>query len=232
VIALGIAYFIDIPDAPPEMNYVLFLLILAIGLWLTEAIPPFAVGIFIIAYLVFVLGSDYFLEEPMNVDPYVGTWTSSVIWLLLGGFFLAEGMQRVQLDKSLFRFTVKRFGSKPKSLLFGLMMMTALASMVMSNTATAAMMITSILPLARSLGKEAPMTKSLLIGIPTAASVGGLGTIIGSTPTAASKTNPRIRAIRTCGQSPGRLRRCAASGAGLACERTTAGKLTCAERLM
>jgi sodium-dependent dicarboxylate transporter 2/3/5 len=184
VIALGIIYFIDIPDAPPEMNYVLFLLILAIGLWLTEAIPPFAVGIFIIAYLVFVLGSDYFLDEPMDVDPYVGTWTSNVIWLLLGGFFLAEGMQRVQLDKSLFRFTVKRFGSKPKSLLFGLMMMTALASMIMSNTATAAMMITSILPLARSLGKEAPMTKSLLIGIPTAASVGGLGTIIGSTPNA------------------------------------------------
>lgn len=184
VIALGIMYFIDIPDAPPAMNYVLFLLILSIGLWLTEAIPPFAVGIFVIAYLVFVLGSDYFLDEPMNVDPYVGTWTSSVIWLLLGGFFLAEGMQRAQLDKALFRFTVKRFGSDPTKLLFGLMMMTALASMVMSNTATTAMMITSILPLARSLGKEAPMTKSLLIGIPAAASVGGLGTIIGSTPNA------------------------------------------------
>jgi len=184
IIALGILYFIEFPDAPPEMNYVLFLLILAVGLWLTEAIPPFAVGIFVIAYLVFVLGSDYFLSEPMNVDPYVGTWTSSVIWLLLGGFFLAEGMQRVELDKALFRFTVKRFGSKPTKLLFGLMMMTALASMVMSNTATTAMMITSILPLARSLGKEAPMSKSLLIGIPAAASVGGLGTIIGSTPNA------------------------------------------------
>lgn len=184
IIALGILYFIEIPDAPPEMNYVLFMLILAVGLWLTEAIPPFAVGIFVIAYLVFVLGSDYFLPEPMNVDRYVGTWTSSVIWLLLGGFFLAEGMQRVELDKALFRFTVKRFGSKPTKLLFGLMMMTALASMVMSNTATTAMMITSILPLARSLGKDAPMTKSLLIGIPASASVGGLGTIIGSTPNA------------------------------------------------
>ncbi|MCZ4407534.1 DASS family sodium-coupled anion symporter [Cryomorphaceae bacterium 1068] len=184
IIALGIAYFIDIPDSSPAMNYVLFLLILAVGLWLTEAIPPFAVGIFIIAYLVFVLGSDYFLVSPMDVSVYVGTWTSNVIWLLLGGFFLAEGMQRVQLDKALFQFTVKRFGSKPTSLLFGLMMMTAVASMVMSNTATAAMMITSILPLARSLGKEAPMTKSLLIGIPAAASVGGLGTIIGSTPNA------------------------------------------------
>lgn len=184
VIASLLTYFIEIPEAPPEMNYVLFLLILSVGLWLTEAIPPFAVGIFIIAYLVFVLGSDYFLEVPMDAERYVSTWTSNVIWLLLGGFFLAEGMQRVELDKALFRFTVKRFGSDPTRLLFGLMMMTGLASMVMSNTATTAMMITSILPLARSLGKEAPMTKSLLIGIPAAASVGGLGTIIGSTPNA------------------------------------------------
>jgi len=184
LIALGLTYLINIPDAAPEMYYVLFLLILAVGLWLTEAIPPFAVGIFIIAYLVFVLGSDYFLEVPMDAQRYVSTWTSNVIWLLLGGFFLAEGMQRVGLDKALFRFTVKRFGSDPTRLLFGLMMMTALASMVMSNTATTAMMITSILPLVRSLGKEAPMTKSLMIGIPAAASVGGLGTIIGSTPNA------------------------------------------------
>jgi len=184
LIALVLTYFIDLPGAAPAAQYVLFLLILSVGLWLTEAIPPFAVGIFIIAYLVFVLGSDYFLEVPMNAERYVSTWTSNVIWLLLGGFFLAEGMQRVELDKALFRFTVKRFGSDPTRLLFGLMMMTALASMVMSNTATSAMMITSILPLARSLGKEAPMTKSLLIGIPAAASVGGLGTIIGSTPNA------------------------------------------------
>lgn len=184
LIALGLTYLINIPDAAPEMYYVLFLLILSIGLWLTEAIPPFAVGIFIIAYLVFVLGSDYFLEVPMDAQQYVSTWTSNVIWLLLGGFFLAEGMQRVELDKVLFRFTVRRFGSNPTRLLFGLMMMTALASMVMSNTATTAMMITSILPLARSLGKDSPMTKSLLIGIPAAASVGGLGTIIGSTPNA------------------------------------------------
>jgi sodium-dependent dicarboxylate transporter 2/3/5 len=184
LIALVLTYFLKIPDAAPESTFVLFLLILSVGLWLTEAIPPFAVGIFIIAYLVFVLGSDYFLENPMDANRYVSTWTSNVIWLLLGGFFLAEGMQRVEIDKALFRFTVKRFGSHPTRLLFGLMMMTALASMVMSNTATTAMMITSILPLARSLGKEAPMTKSLLIGIPAAASVGGLGTIIGSTPNA------------------------------------------------
>lgn len=184
LIAFLITYFIPIENATPAMEYVLFLTILAVGLWITEAIPPFAVGIFIIAYLVFTLGSDYFLETPMPVEAYVGTWTSDVIWLLLGGFFLAEGMKQVKLDRTLFRFTVRRFGTKPKRLLYGLMMMTAVASMFMSNTATAAMMIGSIMPLVTKLGKGNALTRALLIGIPAAASVGGIGTIIGSTPNA------------------------------------------------
>ena len=184
VIAFLVTYFIPFKDATPAMECVLFLTVLAVGLWITEAIPPFAVGIFIIGYLVFTLGSDYFLETPMPIDGYVGAWTSDVIWLLMGGFFLAEGMKRVELDRTLFRFTVRRFGTKPKRLLYGLMMMTAVASMFMSNTATAAMMIGSIMPLVTKLGKENPLTRALLIGIPAAASVGGIGTIIGSTPNA------------------------------------------------
>jgi len=184
LLALTLSYFIDIPHATPAMEYVLFLLIFSVGLWLTEAIPPFAVGIFVIAFLVVALGSEYFMEVPVDPDRYLSTWTSDVIWLLLGGFFLAEGMKSVQLDRALFLFAVKRFGSEPKWLLFGVMMMTAVASMVMSNTATTAMMITSILPLVAKLGKKNSLTKSLLIGIPAAASAGGLGTIIGSTPNA------------------------------------------------
>ncbi len=184
VIAFLVTYFIPVEDATPAMDCVLFLTVLALGLWITEAIPPFAVGIFIIGYLVFTLGSDYFLETPIPISGYVDTWTSDVIWLLMGGFFLAEGMKRVELDRTLFRFTVRRFGTKPKRLLYGLMMMTAVASMFMSNTATAAMMIGSIMPLVSKLGKGNPLTRSLLIGIPAAASVGGIGTIIGSTPNA------------------------------------------------
>jgi sodium-dependent dicarboxylate transporter 2/3/5 len=56
--------------------------------------------------------------------------------------------------------------------------------MIMSNTATTAMMISSIVPLVLSMGKEAPFSRALLVGIPAAASVGGVGTIIGSTPNA------------------------------------------------
>jgi solute carrier family 13 (sodium-dependent dicarboxylate transporter), member 2/3/5 len=168
-----------------DVNYVFFLGVLAVGLWVTEAIPPFAVGIFIIAGLLLGFGTDFILEgQKTPVEMYLGTWTSNVIWLLLGGFFLAEGMSIVSLDRALFKFTLNKFGSDPNRLLLGLMLTTAVGSMVMSNTATTAMMISSILPLTRLMGKNSEYTKALLIGIPAAATLGGMGTIIGSTPNA------------------------------------------------
>jgi len=166
------------------VNFVFFVTILSIGLWVTEAIPPFAVGILIVGMLLAGFGTDLVIDASSPVDIYIDTWTSNVIWLLLGGFFLAEGMKEAGLDRELFQFTLKRFGNKPNRLLLGLMIVTACASMVMSNTATTAMMISSILPVVRMLGKGNPFSVALLTGIPAAASVGGIGTIIGSTPNA------------------------------------------------
>ncbi|KEO75060.1 SLC13 family permease [Anditalea andensis] len=185
ILSLSISYFFRELGFDDDVNYVFFLSVLAVGLWVTEAIPPFAVGIFIIAMLLLGFGTDFILSEHKTpVEMYLGTWTSNVIWLLLGGFFLAEAMAQVHLDKSLFRFTVKRFGESPEKLLLGLMLTTAVGSMVMSNTATTAMMVSSVLPLTHMLGKSSSYTKALLVGIPAAATLGGMGTIIGSTPNA------------------------------------------------
>jgi len=54
----------------------------------------------------------------------------------------------------------------------------------MSNTATTAMMIAAVIPFINTLDEKAPFSKALLIGIPAAASLGGMGTIIGSPPNA------------------------------------------------
>jgi sodium-dependent dicarboxylate transporter 2/3/5 len=182
--ALFFTWYLAEPSFTESQRYVLFLLFFAVGLWVTEAIPPFAVGIFIIGYLVVFLGSDYFNEEPGSVTQYVNTWSDSVIWLLLGGFFLAEGMKKVGLDRTLFEFTLKQFGTRPSFLLLGIMVSTGLISMIMSNTATCAMMIAMITPLLDSLNKESNYAKALLLGIAAAATVGGMGTIIGSPPNA------------------------------------------------
>ncbi len=184
LIALLLTHVLKDESFVPSQSYVLFLLFLSIGLWITEAVPPFAVGIMIIGFLVFILGSERFIETPDDVQKYVNTWSSSVIWLMLGGFFLAEGMKKTGLDVGVFKLAARNFGSKPSQILLGIMLATGIASMVMSNTATTAMMVASVTPFIGQLSKDSPFSKGLLIGIPAAASIGGMGTIIGSPPNA------------------------------------------------
>jgi sodium-dependent dicarboxylate transporter 2/3/5 len=181
-LALGLTLLLKEPEFNDTKVYVLFLLFFALGLWFTEAVPAFAVSIFIIAYLVFMLGNPNLNAAPENIEKYVTTFSSSIIWLMLGGFFMAAAMTKTNLDEALFRFTLKISGSNPRNLLIGLMLTTMIASMLMSNTATTAMVIASIMPLLKSLGKESPLTKAFLLGVPIAATTGGMGTIIGSPP--------------------------------------------------
>jgi solute carrier family 13 (sodium-dependent dicarboxylate transporter), member 2/3/5 len=82
VIALIITYFFRQLEYGDAIDYVFLLTILSIGLWITEAIPPFAVGIFIIAMLLLGFGTDFLLDERAPVEIYVGTWTSNVVCLV------------------------------------------------------------------------------------------------------------------------------------------------------
>lgn len=204
IFAFGITYFLANPDLRTDQIYVLFLLFLSIALWVTEAVPPFTVGLLIFGFLVFALGGYYHEIDPENsakyVQKYVQTWSNSVIWLMLGGFFMAEAMQKVGLDKTLFKLTISKFGSQPKFVLLGIMLVTAIFSMIMSNTATTAMMIAAVIPFIDKLESKAPFSKALLIGIPAAASIGGMGTIIGSPPNAIA-----VEAINSHGVSFGFL---------------------------
>jgi solute carrier family 13 (sodium-dependent dicarboxylate transporter), member 2/3/5 len=184
IVAIGITLIIKEPGFTQSQIYVILLLFFSIGLWLTEAIPAFAVSLFIIAFLVFALGNKYFNSAPEDIAKYVNTFSSSVIWLMLGGFFLAAAMTKTKLDQALFRFTLKISGTNPRNLLIGLMFTTMIASMLMSNTATTAMVLAAVMPLLVSLGKKSGFAKALLLGIPIAAATGGMGTIIGTPPNA------------------------------------------------
>lgn len=181
LLSLLFTYFIREPDFTPPQVYVLFLLFFAIFLWVSEAIPPFAVGIMIVGFLVFFLGNPMvYTEYHIEVMAFVNTWSDSVIWLLLGGFFLAEAMKKTELDKALFKLSSAHFGTQAKYFLLGQMLSTAIASMFISNTATTAMMFVAIMPLLKKEGANSNLSKALVLGIPGAAALGGMGTIIGS----------------------------------------------------
>ncbi len=184
LVALVITVLVREPSFTRAQTYVLFLLVFSVGLWLTEAVPPFAVGLFIIAYLVFTLGYELFTSTPMDVKIYVNTFSSSVIWLMMGGFFLASAMTKTKLDADLIKITMKVCGTNPKHIMFGLMLVTMAFSMLISNTATTAMVIAALMPLLLKLGKGSPAGKALILGIPIAATTGGMGTLIGSPPNA------------------------------------------------
>ena len=168
----------------PDQRAVAFIFLLAVGLLVTEAMPAFAVGLLIMGYLVYVLGSPWLGDSVQDPSAYLDTWSSPVIWLLMGGFFMAAGLTRTGLDRQIFGVALRLAGTRPDRVLLVIMVTTALASMFLSNTSTAAIMIGAVLPFVRRAGPNEPFSRALLLAIPIAASLGGMGTIIGSAPNA------------------------------------------------
>jgi sodium-dependent dicarboxylate transporter 2/3/5 len=137
----------------------------------------------------------------MPLAKTTANYGSDVIYLFLGGFVLAMAIQRWGLDRRIAFQTLKWVGTRPAAIVGGIMAATAFISMWVSNTATAAMMVPIALSiidlsLTRRTGKtlvehggipqddvdDRNLALSLLLGVAYAASIGGLGTIIGSPP--------------------------------------------------
>jgi solute carrier family 13 (sodium-dependent dicarboxylate transporter), member 2/3/5 len=148
--------------------------------WSTEAIPVPATSL-----LPVVL---FPLLEISTVAAATRPFASPVIFLLLGGFMLALTLERWQLHRRLALMILVRTGERPDAIVFGFMLSAALLSMWVSNSATTLMMI----PIALSVitrvmagrDQDNHFPVMLLLAIAYAASIGGLGTIIGTPPNA------------------------------------------------
>lgn len=112
------------------------------------------------------------------------TFADPIILLFLGGFFLADAATKYRLDVNLARVLLKPFGTNPKYVLLGLMSVTAVFSMFMSNTATAAMMLALLTPVLALFKPEDRGRAAFALCIPVGANVGGIGTPIGTPPNA------------------------------------------------
>lgn len=149
--------------------------------WMTEAIPIPATAILPLG-LFPMLGV---LDAPNASAPYA----NELIFLFMGGFFLAVTMEKWGLHKRIALRIMAFVGTSPNRLVLGFMLATAFLSMWISNTATAAMM----LPIGIAVGemlKPAGQRGSynfgtaLMLGIAYAASIGGVSTLIGTPPNA------------------------------------------------
>jgi len=169
----------------PPGKRALFILVLAAGLWMTEAIPAFAVGLLVIGLDIALLGTPRGgATDPRQWEESIAVIGSPLVWLFFGGFVLAAGMARTGLDRRLATRLLHQLGENPRTLLFGVMGVTFVLSMFLSNTATTAMMLAMLAPLIGAIDDEDPFAKSLLLGIALAANVGGMASLIGTPPNA------------------------------------------------
>lgn len=168
--------------------------VFAVLSWLLEPIPVFATSVAIIM-LELLLISDEGLKPlmtassgpfgtPLSYKAIMATFASPIILLFLGGFFLAAAATKYRLDTNLARVFLKPFGTSPKMVMLGLMLITAVFSMFMSNTATTAMMLAVLTPVLKEMGKTDRGRIGFVLAIPFAANIGGIGTPIGTPPNA------------------------------------------------
>jgi len=113
----------------------------------------------------------------------VGTaYGSPLVLLLLGGFILSKSMERSGAHRRLALYMVNLFGNgSSKRLVLGFMVCSAVLSMWISNTATALMLLPVALAVA-SQAEDEQLRTPLMLGVAYAASIGGIGTPIGTPP--------------------------------------------------
>ena len=165
-------------------HWALFILILAALLWTTEAMPAFAVSLLVMGLAIVLIGHPGRGADPKAWVMFVRPWSSPLLWLFLGGLVMAEAATRTGLDRWMAAGVLGRLGRRPAPLLAGVLAVTFILSMFMSNTATTAMMLAVMAPIIHSLPREEGFAHCLLLGIPVAANLGGMGTLIGTPPNA------------------------------------------------
>ena len=146
--------------------------------WMTEALPIPATAL--VPLLLFPL------LGVADVQDAAAPYANPLIFLFLGGFVLAKGMERWHLHRRLALGLIARIGTSPRRLVLGFVAASGLLSMGISNTATALMMLPIGLSVVEVVRGDEHETQSfgiaLMLGIAYACSVGGMATLIG-TPT-------------------------------------------------
>jgi len=164
---------------PREARSTLAVTLLMASWWISLAIPIAATSLL-----------------PLVLFPILGVLPSSEtaaayannnIFLFMGGFVLALGIQRWGLHRRIALHIVRTIGSNPSRMVLGFMVATAFLSMWISNTATSLMMLPIAIAVVLSMrdvhgGRLGGFAPSLLLGIAYAASIGGLATPIGTPP--------------------------------------------------
>ena len=149
--------------------------------WMTEAVELYATALLPLVALP--------MTGAASVRAAAAPYAHELIFLFMGGFLIALAMQRWGLHRRMALRALRAAGDHPAGIVACFMGVTAFFSMWVSNTATAVMMLPIALSIISLVEQVEPGTKTrphfalcLLLGIAYSASIGGIGTIIGTPP--------------------------------------------------
>ena len=166
------------------------LFVFAACMWILEVVPAWATSIITMVLLIFTVSNGQFaflrsgenLGTLVSYKDFMAQFASPTIMLFMGGFVLAIAATKVGLDVVLAKVLLAPFGKNPKTVLLGILLVVAVFSMFMSNTATAAMMLAFLAPVLKNLPADGKGRIGLALAIPIGANIGGIGTPIGTPP--------------------------------------------------
>ena len=167
----------ELPGLEPQAKTFLAIFVWVACQWLLTTVPMFMTGIMGVS-----LACLFEISSPSQA---LAPFAHPIIFLFLGGFLLARAMEELGFDKKLSMLIISHPAVKGsfKKTFIAILVVTSFFSMWISNTATTAMMLPIMLGLLRSLDiKDQNLKSSLLIAMAYAATIGGLGTPMGSPP--------------------------------------------------
>ncbi|MFK5222996.1 DASS family sodium-coupled anion symporter [Glaesserella parasuis] len=175
-----VLFFVLLNTLPfePAVSKGLALLVFVAVLWLTEALH-----VTVTALLVPILAIGLGVVKSKEA---LSAFADPTIFLFFGGFALATALHIQQLDRLIANKIMAMAKGKLSVAVIYLFSVTAFLSMWMSNTATAAMMLPLAMGILSKLDKETHHNTYVfvLLGIAYSASIGGMGTLVGSPPNA------------------------------------------------
>ena len=183
--------FFGIEELTVVQQRVIALFVFAALMWIFEIIPNWTTSLLVIVISLLTVsdkGLGFFCDpkfgQLVSFKSIMASFADPVVMLFMGGFVLAIMAEKYGLDVTMGRALLSIFGTKPRIVLLGFLIVISIFSMFMSNTATAAMMLAFLAPVLGTLPSDDKGKIGLALSIPVAANLGGIGTPIGTPPNA------------------------------------------------
>lgn len=177
IVLVGLIAYSPIGGLTFQQKAMLGITALAIIYWVTECVPIPVTGIIII--LLEVVTGIFPLSRGLS---YIA---SDVNMLILAGLVISIALSKYQLDRLLSLKILSYMGENTDKIVLGMMLSTALLSMWIPNTAAAAIMApvaVGMLELINAEKGKSNIGKMMMIGVAYAATIGGVGTPVGTPP--------------------------------------------------